>query len=86
MMDMLFNTIGITGMACFLSAYYFLQKGSYRPDDYRYLILNLAGAVLIIVSLLWDWNLSAFLLEAAWFLITSWGLFKRWQRDRTITP
>lgn len=84
MIDTLFNSIGIVGMACFLIAYFYLQKGTYRPDSYPYLAMNLAGAVFIIASLLWDWNLPSFLLESAWMIITSWGLVKRWQKDKAI--
>ncbi len=81
-MDILFNIIGIGGMCCFLLAYFFLQKGRMQPQSYDYLFMNLAGAVLIIISLLWDWNLSAFLLEVAWFFITGYGIWKRWRDDK----
>lgn len=81
-MDVIFNSVGILGMACFLTAYFFLQKGTFLPNSYAYLNMNLAGAVLIIASLLWDWNLPAFLLEAAWFVITSYGIYKRWRKDK----
>jgi hypothetical protein len=81
-MDVMFNIIGLSGMCCFLLAYLFLQKGRMKPDGYNYLFMNLAGAVLILISLLWDWNLSAFMLEVAWFLITGYGIWRRWRKDK----
>ncbi len=70
------NIIGNIGVVCFLAAYFFLQKGRMKHTDASYLCLNLAGSLLVIVSLLVDWNFPAFLLEAAWALISIYGLYK----------
>lgn len=81
MIETVGNILGIGGMALFLLAYFFLQKGTWQPHSYAYLGMNLAGSLLLIASLLIDWNLSAFLLEVAWGLISLWGiarLLKRW--------
>lgn len=40
------------------------------------LLMNLAGSGLIIVSLLRVFNLSAFLVEAAWAAIAGFGLLR----------
>ena len=42
---------------------------------------NATGAILILVSLLHDFNLSSFVIEIAWLLISLYGL-TRWLRDR----
>ena len=76
-MELFGHVIGTLGIAMFLWAYFLLQKGTWKPDDQPYLLLNLLGALLIMGSLCIDWNLSAFLLEAAWALISIWGLIKR---------
>ena len=49
-----------------------------RLDSHRApaLALNLAGPLLVIVSLVKHWNLAAFLLEAAWAAIAAWGLIR----------
>jgi len=39
-------------------------------------LLNALGASLVMVSLLFDFNLSAFLMEAFWFLISLFGLLR----------
>ncbi len=53
-----------------------LQKGTILHTSLTYLGMNLAGSLLLIISLLVNWNLSAFLLEAAWALISMYGIFK----------
>jgi hypothetical protein len=82
MLDILFNLIGLTGMASFLFAYLMLQRGRWTHDSYIYLMVNLAGAILILISLWHDWNLSAFLLECAWAAISSWGLWKLYRKRK----
>jgi hypothetical protein len=69
------NSVGFLGITCFLVAYFLLQKGTITAQGIRYLGLNLIGAILVMISLLIDWNLSAFLLEAAWALISIYGIY-----------
>jgi hypothetical protein len=38
--------------------------------------MNLGGAALVMISLLFKFNLSAFLMEAAWALVALFGLVK----------
>ncbi len=67
--------MGNIGVACFLIAYFLLQKGRIPHTGLWYLGLNLAGSLLVMVSLLFHWNLPAFLLEAAWALISIYGIY-----------
>lgn len=75
-MDLLADIVGNVGVVCFLTAYFLLQKGRLSHTGIAYLGLNLAGAVLLMISLSIKWNLAAFLLEAAWALISIYGIFK----------
>ncbi len=79
-MELVADVIGNIGVVCFLLSYFLLQKGVVLHTQLSYLLLNLAGALLLIFSLLINWNLSAFLLEAAWALISIWGIIK-WMRS-----
>jgi hypothetical protein len=79
-MSLLFNMLGNLGMICFLAAYFFLQKGKLQPNGYPYLGLNFVGSILLMISLSHDWNLPAFMLEAAWALISSYGLIKTYRK------
>ena len=75
-MELFSNIIGNTGVICFLLAYFLLQNGKILHTSLVYLLLNLAGSLLLMLSLLINWNLPAFILEAAWALISAYGIYK----------
>ncbi|MGB4866345.1 MAG: hypothetical protein WBP38_10680 [Hyphomicrobium sp.] len=75
-----FDVLGIVGVVAVLAAFYSLQTKRAAFDDYSYLLLNTVGAFLIVLSLIQDFNLSAFLMEMAWVLISLYGLYQRWRR------
>jgi len=75
-MHLLFNAVGDVGMVCFLGAYFLLQRGRMSVDSYAYSAVNLLGSVLLMISLLHDWNMPAFLLEVAWAVISTYGLLR----------
>lgn len=68
---------GVVGVALIVGTYLGLQTGRIETRDPRYSLLNGIGAALIIVSLCFDFNLSAFLVEAFWLVISVYGLAKR---------
>jgi hypothetical protein len=70
------DLIGILGAACVLISYWFLQVNKMSPTGFAYSGLNLAGAVMIMFSLANAWNLTAFVIEIFWGLISLYGLFK----------
>ncbi|MGH6992508.1 MAG: CBU_0592 family membrane protein [Caulobacteraceae bacterium] len=67
---------GLAGVAMILFAYAGVQLGRLDPMKGPSLLLNLAGACLILVSLLSAFNLAAFLMEAAWAAIALFGLIR----------
>ena len=71
--------IGNIGVVMFLAAYFLLQQGKIAHTSLWYSGLNLGGALLLMFSLWIDWNLSAFMLEAAWALISMWGIYKHYR-------
>lgn len=75
-MEIIADIVGNIGVIFFLLAYFLLQKGSISHTQGSYLLLNFSGSLLLIFSLLVNWNLSAFLLETAWALISMWGIIK----------
>ena len=70
------HIIGNIGVVCFLLAYFLLQKGRIPHTGLAYLGLNLAGAIFLMISLTIEWNFSAFMLEAAWALISIYGIYQ----------
>jgi hypothetical protein len=72
----LFDMIGFIGVLLIIIAYLLLQLDKLPSSSPRYSLLNAAGALLIIVSLIFAFNLSAFIVEVFWFLISLLGLWR----------
>ncbi len=79
---MIYDAIGLAGVVAIIIAYFLLQADRVRYDDYSYLFFNGAGAALILVSLVYAFNLAAFVMEAIWVAISIYGAVKRWRRER----
>ncbi len=75
------NLVGLLGVAAYLTAYALLQLNRLGSHDPRYLVLNAAGSALILVSLVYDFNLPSFVTQTAWLVFTAVG-FVRSRRGR----
>src|SRR5882762_9483065 len=71
-----FDLIGNIGVLLMVVAYLLLQLEKLSSSALSYLLLNTVGAILVIISLMFRFNLSAFLMEAFWLLISLYGLAK----------
>lgn len=71
-----FDLVGNIGVLLMVIAYLLLQLEKLSSSAFSYLLLNTVGAVMVIVSLIFRFNLSAFLMEAFWLLISLYGLAK----------
>ena len=69
-----FDLVGNVGVLLMVIAYLLLQLEKMSSSGLSYLLLNAVGAVLVIISLVFRFNLSAFLMEAFWLLISLYGL------------
>ena len=69
-----FDLTGFIGVLLIIVAYLLLQLDKLPSSSPRYSLLNAGGALLIIVSLIFAFNLSAFVVEVFWFLISLLGL------------
>ncbi|GLQ20807.1 hypothetical protein ACFFUB_01970 [Algimonas porphyrae] len=78
------DLIGLSGVALILTAYFALQTERVRSEDWRFSGINGLGALLILVSLYFTFNLASFVIEIFWLLISGYGLWKAWRRrDKT---
>lgn len=75
-MALLADIIGLIGVGCIIAAYFFLTLGKLTSEQSAYSWLNLVGALLVIVSLLWAWNLSALILEGIWAGLSLYKLMR----------
>lgn len=71
---MVFDVIGLAGVFLILSAYFLVQSGRINPGELRYPGMNLAGAILILISLTNTFNLASFVIEIAWIGISLYGI------------
>ena len=70
------DLVGNVGVVVLMIAYLMLQLNKLRSDGLAYSLLNAAGASLIVLSLLVNFNLSAFLMEVFWVLISCVGIYR----------
>ena len=79
------DVVGLVGVAFVLVAYGLLQTARMRSDSLHYSLLNGIGAALVLFSLVFAFNLAAFVVEGFWLLISLYGLW-RWKRARDAVP
>jgi len=75
------DTIGILGVIVVVVTYFLLQSQKIDPRGFWYSFLNAFGSLLILYSLIYSWNLSSFVIEFIWILISLYGLWK-WYRNK----
>ena len=77
------DLVGNLGVLLVLGTYLGVQMERLDVRQPAYSLANALGAVLILVSLNFNFNLSSFIIEIAWLTISLVGLF-RWWRQRDI--
>ena len=81
-----YDLLGNLGVLLIILTYLLLQLQKVESDGLLYSLLNAVGAALILVSLTVDFNLSAFVVEVFWVLISLIGLVRFYQRRGTRKP
>ncbi|HEX8565970.1 MAG TPA: hypothetical protein VF648_09900 [Pyrinomonadaceae bacterium] len=71
-----YDFVGTIGTALIILTYILLQTERIKSNSLIYSLLNAAGAATIIVSLLFSFNFSAFMVEFFWLLISLFGIVK----------
>jgi multidrug transporter EmrE-like cation transporter len=72
----LLDFVGNIGVVILVITFLMLQLNKIPSDGLAYSLLNAVGASLIVVSLLFDFNLSALLMEVFWVLISFVGIYR----------
>ena len=67
---------GIVGVVLVLVAYAGIHFDWFDPKRPAALLMNLFGSALILLSMTHAFNLSAFLMEAAWAAMAAYGLLR----------
>ena len=77
-----YDLVGNIGVAFILITYLALQLDKIDAKGLTYSVLNGVGAFLILISLLFAFNLSAVIIEGAWLLISMFGVFLYFRAKR----
>lgn len=72
----IYQWISFVGMAFVVFAYLLLQMNKYTIKSIQYQLLNLVGAILLLISLFVHFNLGSFIIEVFWIGITIYGIAK----------
>ena len=72
----IFDLLGLVGSLIIIAAYFATQRGWVEASDWRFPLANLIGAGLILASLMFAWNLAAFVIEVFWIAISIYGLMR----------
>jgi hypothetical protein len=76
------DILGIFGSILIVIAYFANLRAFLPPTSLAYSALNLTGALLILFSLWWAWNLAAAVMEGFWAAISAYGLLRSQPRPR----
>ncbi|AXX91881.1 hypothetical protein CPU12_06105 [Malaciobacter molluscorum LMG 25693] len=78
----IFQWVGFLGMAFVVTAYLLLQANKCTIYSILYQLLNLVGAILLLISLCVHFNLGSFVIEVFWIIITIYGIFNNLKRKK----
>lgn len=78
------DAVGSFGALVVVAAYFATQMRMLNSDDLAFPVVNLVGSILILYSLLENFNLASMLIESFWILISMIGIvqFFRLRRAR----
>ena len=75
MISLFGHLIGFAGMLCVVLAFYKTVHGTWSNQSRKYNQVNLAGAILLIISLFIHFNLGSFIIEVFWIMISLKGIY-----------
>ena len=77
-----YDIIGSVGVAIIILTYVLLQTERLKSESLLYSVLNGLGAGLIVFSLFYSFNFSAFVVEALWVVISLYGIAKYFLKNK----
>ena len=81
-----YDWVGMAGTVLVVAAFFLLQAGRLHGTGLVYQLLNLLGAGGVLVSLAGKFNLSVFVLEGIWMLISVYGIARTLRSRRRPSP
>lgn len=75
------HIIGFLGMICVVLAFYKTVQGKWPSQGLTFNVVNLTGAILLIISLCVHFNFGSFVIEVFWILISLKGIHGALRKD-----
>jgi len=74
------DAVGMLGTLLVVLAYFLLQLERTDPKGLSYNLLNLLGALFLLFSLCFTFNLASFVIELFWIAASLIGMWRYWRR------
>ncbi|MDP4708589.1 MAG: hypothetical protein NWS20_01085 [Rickettsiaceae bacterium] len=75
-MHFLSDIIGVIGVTLVVLSFFLLQAEKITPNSSFYLYSNFAGAIMLLFSLYYHWNLASVIIEIMWLFISIYGIVR----------
>jgi hypothetical protein len=85
MIEIIAEILGLIGAAIIILMYFMLERGTIQSKDLSYPSYNLVGAILILFSLHFNWNLASIVIECFWIAISIYGVVRCIRRKKIIS-
>lgn len=72
--SLLADIIGMTGTFCIVAAYMLMQLNKIDPKSMVFNLINLVGAILLLISLMVNFNLASVVIEIFWIFASLIGV------------
>ena len=76
------DIIGMMGTTLVVFAFFLIQTDKIDPKSLNYNLLNLVGAILLLISLCINFNLASFVIEIFWIIASVVGLVNYYKRQQ----
>jgi len=81
--ELLANIIGMIGTLFVVGAYFLMQLNKLDPKGFGFNLVNLLGAIFLLLSLLVHFNLASFVIELFWIAASLIGIYSYWRNKPT---
>lgn len=77
----IFDALGLVGVSLIVVAYILLQTRRVTAENPWFSVANAAGSALVLVSLWFEFNLAAAVVEIFWLIVSLYGLWRSLRGD-----
>ncbi|WP_220720484.1 CBU_0592 family membrane protein [Agarivorans litoreus] len=78
------DIVGLLGTALVVGSFFLLQLERLNPKQLAYNLMNLSGAILLLISLCINFNLASFVIELFWIGASVVGIVKYFKREPAV--